>query len=99
MYVTVQTLLGLWSGHVTPALLAVEEIPPAEIEDLLSRVREAPEILFDPATRKTLGFFALVDPLGALVPARVTFRAALARTASHSIWARTMRRDVPPIPR
>lgn len=70
MYPTVFTLLGLWWKHVTPAMLEVEEIPPAEIEALLTRLHTRPDDLFDPATWKKLDFFALVEPNGATLPAR-----------------------------
>jgi hypothetical protein len=70
MYPTVFALLGLWSNHVIPTRLEVEEVPPEEIAALLSHVREHPETLFDPATWKRLDFFALVDPNGASLPAR-----------------------------
>ncbi|MGA8796658.1 MAG: hypothetical protein WB526_06275, partial [Candidatus Cybelea sp.] len=62
MYPTVFALLGLWFKHVTPATLEVEEIPPAEIAELLGRLRANPDSLFDPAAWSVLDFFALVEP-------------------------------------
>ena len=70
MYPTVFALLGLWFKHVTPATLEVEEIPPAEIAELLGRLRANPDSLFDPAAWSVLDFFALVEPNGANLPAR-----------------------------
>ena len=70
MYPTVFALLGLWSKHIIPARLEVEEVPPEEIAALLTHLREHPETLFDPTTWKRLDFFALVDPNGASFPAR-----------------------------
>lgn len=70
MYPTVFALLGLWSKHIIPARLEVEEVPAEEIAALLAHLREHPETLFDPATWKRLDFFALVDPNGTSLPAR-----------------------------
>lgn len=70
MYPTVFALLGLWRKHITPARLEVEEIPPAEIERLLSRICENPESLFEKATWQRLDFFALVETDSATLPAR-----------------------------
>jgi hypothetical protein len=71
MYPTVFSLLGLWWKHVTPATVVVDEIPPREISELLARLREHPDDLFDPEKWKALDFFALVWPNGATLPARV----------------------------
>lgn len=70
MYPTVFALLGLWRKHVIPASLEVEEIPPAEIERLLSRIRDNPEILFERTTWQRLDFFALIEPSSSTLPAR-----------------------------
>jgi transcriptional regulator with XRE-family HTH domain len=70
MFVSSHALLGLWK-HYTATRLEVELVARAEIEALLDRVRTNPDLLFDPVTHKGLDFFALVDPNGATLPARV----------------------------
>ena len=82
---------GLWFEHVIPATLDVQEIEPSQIEALLAELRERPDDLFDRAIWKRLGFFALVDPNDATLPARaviddagVTQRDALADRQSRA---------------
>ncbi len=70
MYPTVFSLLNLWFDQVVPDQLDVEEVPPEEIEALLSLIREDPDKLFDRALWPSLAFFAQVDPNGALLPTR-----------------------------
>jgi hypothetical protein len=71
MFVSSHALLGLWWKHCTATRLEVELIPPKEIDALLARIRTHPDVLFDPATHGQLDFFALTDPNGATLPARV----------------------------
>ena len=72
MFVSAHALLRLWWKHYTAAHLAVEEIPPEEIAALLDRIRNDPDLLFNPQTHDALDFFAYVRPNGATLPSRVT---------------------------
>ena len=72
MFVSAHALLRLWWKHYTAAHLAVEEIPPEEIAALLDRIRNDPDLLFDPKMHDALDFFAYVHPNGATLPNRVT---------------------------
>ncbi len=75
-YPTCVANLGIWFKHVIPATLEVEEIEPSEIETVLEQLRALPDALFDPATWKRLAFFALVEPNGAILPARAVIEPA-----------------------
>ena len=70
MYPTVFTLLNLWFDQVIPARLEPEELEPAQVQTLLGVLHAEPRRLLDPALWPRLAFFALVEPNGAMLPAR-----------------------------
>lgn len=70
MYPSAFTLLDLWFGHITPALLEPEELDPEEVQSLLDSLHSEPKRLLDKSTWPQLAFYALIEPNGAILPAR-----------------------------
>lgn len=70
MYPSSFTLLDCWFGHITPARLEPEELDPKKVQALLDKLHVEPRRLLKKSAWPQLAFFALVEPNGAILPAR-----------------------------